>query len=110
MKGILYITIISLLVACSSTTVEKSPTIEPFVDESVSGPLFPINGKIVYQTFEGGFWSIVSDDGKGYEPLNFPDRFKVDNLEVSIEAILRGDMGSHRFTGLVIEIRTMKQQ
>lgn len=35
-----------------------------------------IKGIAQYQTIEGGFWSIISDDGKKLIPQNMPEQFK----------------------------------
>lgn len=43
-----------------------------------------ISGKVVYQDFSGGFWGIVSDTGKEYRPVNFPNQLKKKDARVDI--------------------------
>lgn len=43
-----------------------------------------ISGKVVYQNFSGGFWGIVSDSGKEYRPVNFPNQLKKEGVRVDI--------------------------
>lgn len=60
-------------------------------------------GVIVYHSFEGGFFGIISDDGKNYEPINLPPMFELDGLRVIfIGQIL--DLGSFRMSGRVMRI------
>lgn len=35
-----------------------------------------ISGKVVYNTFSGGFWGIVGDNGKEYRPVHMPNQLK----------------------------------
>lgn len=42
-----------------------------------------IQGTVVYNDFEGGFWGIVGDDGTKYRPVDgLPDAVKTDGLRV----------------------------
>jgi hypothetical protein len=43
-----------------------------------------ISGKVVYQNFSGGFWGIITDSGKEYRPVNFPDQLKKKGVRVDI--------------------------
>ena len=45
------------------------------------GKLKEITGRIVYKSFEGGFWGIESSDN--YYILNFPEQLKHDNAMVT---------------------------
>jgi len=45
-----------------------------------------IKGKVVYQNLGTGFWGIVSDDGKQYEPVNLPQEFQQENKSISLKA------------------------
>ena len=46
-----------------------------------------ITGKVVYQDFSGGFWGIISDSGKEYRPVNFPNQLK--KKGASVEIVIR---------------------
>jgi len=58
--------------------------------EKVSG-----TGTIKYINLEGGFYGIVSDDGKNYDPINLPEEFKKDGLKVSFEAEKSNAFATH---------------
>ena len=44
-------------------------------------------GTVVFNTFEGGFYGIVGDDGNLWDPENLPDEFAVDSLRVSFRGV-----------------------
>ncbi|HVP40566.1 MAG TPA: hypothetical protein VMS95_01265, partial [Candidatus Krumholzibacteriaceae bacterium] len=44
------------------------------------------NGTIVYLSFEGGFYGIVSDDGNRYDALNLDPEFQVNGLRIRFVA------------------------
>ena len=45
-----------------------------------------VQGKIVYHTFEGGFWGIEAENGHCYLPVKgLPGEFKVQNLRIKAE-------------------------
>lgn len=43
-----------------------------------------ITGKVVYQNLSGGFWGIISDSGKEYRPINFPNQLKTEGARVDL--------------------------
>jgi len=43
-----------------------------------------INGKVVYQNLEGGFWGIIDDQGNQYLPVNMPEQLKYKDITVSV--------------------------
>jgi len=47
---------------------------------------FEINGKIAYQSLEGGFYGIISKGGERYLPINLPEDYKKNNLNVRLFA------------------------
>ena len=68
-------------------------------DEIVSG-----RGEIVYLSFEGGFYGIISDYGMHYDPINLPDEFRIDGLRISFRAKIRRDQVSFHMWGTIIEL------
>lgn len=65
-------------------------------------------GKVKYITIEGGFWGIISSDGKNYEPVNLVPAYQTDGLSVSLKArVLENQVGSHQW-GTVIKIITIE--
>lgn len=61
-------------------------------------------GEIQYINLEGGFYGIVSDDGKHYDPINLSTVFQEDGLRVNfVLRILRNQTSIHMW-GTVVEI------
>jgi len=49
--------------------------------DSISG-----NGTVVYEGVEGGFYGIVTDDGKHYDPINLIPEYRTVGLKIYFEA------------------------
>ncbi|WP_051203647.1 M1 family metallopeptidase [Hugenholtzia roseola] len=45
-----------------------------------------IRGKVTFQDLEGGFWGIISHEGKSYKPDQMPAELQKQGLEVEVEA------------------------
>jgi len=69
-----------------------------------SSETFAITGTVKYVTIEGGFFAIVGDDGRKYDPVNLPDDLKKDGLKVQGTARLKEDAISIHMYGPIIEI------
>ena len=63
-----------------------------------------ISGKVVYQDFSGGFWGIVSNTGKEYRPVNFPNQLKKVGERVDIVIKKMKDEESMFMWGEPVEI------
>jgi hypothetical protein len=66
--------------------------------------VFEIQGTVVYKNIEGGFFAIDGDDGRKYDPINLPESFKKDGLEVKVTARPRRDARSIHLYGIIIEV------
>ena len=82
-----------------SDYLEANPAPEPKVDISNM-----ITGTIKYLSFEGGFYGIVADNGKHYDPINLPRKYRQDGLRVGFQAIEMKGMVSIRMWGTIINI------
>jgi len=60
-------------------------------------------GNVTYVNLEGGFWGILSDDGKKYDPINLPEEYKREGLRVQVAAVVKNVVSIHMW-GAVIEI------
>jgi hypothetical protein len=61
-------------------------------------------GEIQYIDLEGGFYGIVSDDGKNYDPINLSTEFKEDGLPVNYTLeLLKNEANTHMW-GFVVKI------
>jgi hypothetical protein len=69
------------------------------IDEYVQG-----TGIIEYKDFEGGFYGIVEDNGKHYDPINLPSEFKEDGLRVRFTLEILEDHASIHQWGIIVKI------
>jgi inhibitor of cysteine peptidase len=93
MKKAVHITIALILIALTITTLVGCGR------ETVSG-----TGTVKYIDLEGGFYGIVGDDNKQYEPMNLEQTYQQDGLRVRFQAKIRQDMASIYMWGKIIEI------
>jgi hypothetical protein len=60
-------------------------------------PLIEFTAIINYEEIEGGFYTLVSDNGNNYTPLFLPELFRQEGLRVRVTAELRPTMmGFHQ--------------
>ncbi len=64
-------------------------------------------GTVHYISLEGGFYGIVGDDGKNYDPVNLPAEFQKDQLKVKFEGRILKDRVSFHMWGEIIEIESI---
>ncbi len=57
-----------------------------------------IVGTVSYIKLDGGFWGIIGNDGKKYEPVNLDSKYRTDAQLVCLRAeILADRAGSHQW-------------
>lgn len=62
-----------------------------------------VTGTVLYVDLEGGFFGIVAEDGKQYEPVNLPDEFQLDGSPVEVKAIPKRDaVGIHQWGRIIV--------
>ena len=61
-------------------------------------------GTIEFINLEGGFYGIVGDDAKNYDPLNLSQEFQVDGLRISFQVKERKDVDTFHMWGIPVEI------
>jgi hypothetical protein len=69
-----------------------------------------IAGTVRYIDLEGGFFGIVGEDGKHYEPANLPEAFQEDGLQVEVEAVMLRHTISVRQWGQAIAIEEISRR
>jgi inhibitor of cysteine peptidase len=86
--------------SCAGTGdwVEQTP--EP----DVSAPTVRISGTVHYMDIEGGLYVIDAADGTKYNPVNLPDSFKSDGMEIEADIRRRDDLTSIAMVGPMIEV------
>lgn len=65
-------------------------------------------GTVAFLNFEGGFFGIIGDNGKHYDPINWNSEFKIDGLRVHFTAKIRPDLLSFHMWGTIVEILTIQ--
>jgi hypothetical protein len=61
-------------------------------------------GIVEYVELEGGFFGIVTEDGRRWDPTNLADEFKVDGLRVRVRVRPAADrLGTHMW-GIIVDI------
>jgi len=68
-------------------------------EEIVSG-----TGLVKYINLEGGFYGIITDDGKQYDPVNLSQEYQREGLRISFEAKVRKDVVGTHMWGTPVEI------
>ena len=66
-------------------------------------------GTIIYLSFEGGFYGIVSDTEERYDPINLPSEFQEEGLRVYVIARRIHNAASVHMWGELIDIRSIRQ-
>jgi inhibitor of cysteine peptidase len=66
-----------------------------------------VTGTIVFLSFEGGFYGIMGDDGKHYDPTSLSTEFQKDGLRVRFEAKKVEGMASYHQWGTLVELITI---
>ena len=61
-------------------------------------------GEIVFLDFEGGFYGIIGNNDKHYDPINLPKEFQEEGLKVFVVARIR-ELASFHMWGVIIEIQ-----
>jgi hypothetical protein len=84
-------------------TPEKTTMTEPATENDAEKRIIA-TGTVRYLPMEGGFWGIVGDDGKNYDPMGLDPAFQKDGLRVSFEALPETDMMSIRMWGALVKI------
>lgn len=62
------------------------------------------DGKVVHVALEGGFWGIVDEQGRRYDPAGLPTEFQRDGLRIKVRARRVTDRLSSRMWGTAIEL------
>ncbi|MGA2935365.1 MAG: protease inhibitor I42 family protein [Methanomicrobiales archaeon] len=86
----------------SFTLVTLTPGIQTLIAE-YRRP-WVASGTVTYQNLEGGFYGIIGDDGKKYEPLNLDAKYQKDGLRVAFDATVVRDAVSTRMWGTPVNL------
>jgi hypothetical protein len=71
---------------------------------STSSEYIEAQGTITYVGLEGGFWGILASDGRKFDPVNLPDKFKKDGLIVRVKLRPRDELAGTHMWGQMVEV------
>jgi hypothetical protein len=77
-------------------------------EPAAAAPL-EIRGEVVRLEIEGGFWGIVGEDGRRYDPGGLPPEFQQPGLKVEVRARAERDRISFRMWGTPIAIERIER-
>lgn len=63
-----------------------------------------VDATVRFVDIEGGCWTLQVTSSSRYQPLNLPDRFRQDGLNVHADLVRRDDYASVCMLGPVVEI------
>lgn len=87
------------LAAASEKPDMSEPASTASADKRIS-----VTGTVRFIEINGGFWGIVGDDGKHYDPMDLDPQLQEDGLRVRFEAVPETDMMSSRMWGAMIRL------
>lgn len=94
------------LAACGSYPAARAT--EPGMAEAPKAGLIEADGTIRHIPLEGGFWAIVADDGRRFNPLELEARFQQEGLRVRFQAMPEPDVMSTRMWGEIITLQRIE--
>lgn len=97
----------AFLGACAMPPVSEETSGTP--NAAVPAGTLSITGQVSFQSLEGGFYGIVANDGKRYDPLNLPAEFRQDGLRIRVTGNARTDVATFRQWGTPLEITTIQR-
>ncbi|MFQ5529233.1 MAG: hypothetical protein ACE5FP_02700 [Gemmatimonadota bacterium] len=63
---------------------------------------------VQFVAVEGGCWSLVTDNGTRYEPVNLDPSFQSDGLKVDVTLRPRTDLASICQVGEIVEVESIR--
>lgn len=66
-------------------------------------------GTVRFVDLEGGFYGIVGDDGKNYDPMDLSQQFREDGLRIRFEGKIRRDVASAHMWGTIVDITNIEK-
>lgn len=83
--------------------LENPAMTKPRVPDAAQ-PGIRATGTVRRLDLEGGFWGIIADDGRKFDPMGLDARFQKEGLRVRFEATPETDMISTRMWGTMVRI------
>ncbi len=93
------ITLILILISTTLTLVSCNTSLE----------YIEVEGIIRYVDIEGGFWGIEVNDGRKFDPLNLPEKFKIDGLTVHAKLRPKDELAGIHMWGQIVEVAEIRE-
>ncbi len=103
-RNIFYVLLCLSIFSLLSHNSCRSPFSEDLGEVTEIGDIVEGTGTIKYLSFEGGFYGIVANNDKHYDPINLPSAFEKDGLKVVFKAKIRRDLYSYHQWGIIVEL------
>lgn len=71
---------------------------------AVAQDAITITGQVTYVDLEGGFYGIVADDGRHFDPMNLPADMQVDGLAITATLEPQTEVLSFRMWGKIVNV------
>lgn len=105
-------TMAAMIGACMAQTnpIDKTKTDTPAMSKPIpaDASLITATGTVRFQDLEGGFWGIVADDGRKFDPIELDEKFHKDGLRVVFEAVPDTDRMSTRMWGSLVVLQKIE--
>jgi len=96
--------IVAIILVGTLVILQYFPSHQLYIKTITENSIVVGTGTIQYLELEGGFWGIISDDGKAYDVGNLPSEFRKDGLHVRFKAEIRENQISIHMWGTIVEI------
>jgi Heat shock protein len=97
-----------VLSSCASTGSHGWVELKP--ESAGSGPTIHISGTVHYLDLEGGLFVIRDAEGTQYNPINLPEAFRVDGMDVEADARRSDKMASIGMVGQPVELLRIRRR
>ena len=74
------------------------------------GDQLSVMATVRYNGIEGGFYELVADHGRAYDPTNLPPQFQRESVRVEVVAQLRPDLEGIHGAGPIVTILRLRQR
>jgi hypothetical protein len=111
MKANKYIGLAALLVVIISFAAGGCDSTGPVrpAKSTVAGARVSVGGTVVFRESGSGFYGILADNGRQYEPANLDTRFRSDGMRISFTGMLdTTTLGEHHW-GNPIELASVSE-
>ena len=65
-------------------------------------------GEVRWISVEGGFFGLVTEDGRKFFPLNLPEEFKKEGLKIKVKGNIKKGIATVQMWGAPFEIREIE--